>query len=76
MAYFCDPFSFTLYVIDEEEVTESCASQLTGDLVRAGNLEKILYEQILNFSFTLFASVAKTSCNLFSGVCLQNSFFY
>lgn len=43
MAYFCDPFSFTLYVIDEEEVTESCASQLTGDLVCAGNLEKILY---------------------------------
>lgn len=42
MACFCGPFSFLLYVIDGEEVTEESTSQLTGDLVRTGNLEKVL----------------------------------
>lgn len=43
MEYFYGPFLFLLYVIDGNEVTESCASQLTGDLVHTGNPEKALY---------------------------------
>lgn len=36
---FFGPFSFPLYMIDGEEVTESYASQLTRDIACTGHLE-------------------------------------